>query len=213
MALVVWVLTVLRPRSEQDGQTALMYASANGYTDAMEVLLKAGANLEGKDKFGFTALHVAATTGENEAIKLLLQSGAKVDARDKFGNIALKKAREQKHPEAAKTLEDFMQTGQLPPAESAGSKRPAPESTDEGEQEPSKKGKAVASASGESAGELATVAQSIATHLARAREHAQLARTVLISFSEAGGDAHALAALISKPDMAILVATDPRRQQ
>ena len=71
---------------EQDGQTSLMYASSNGYADAMEVLIKAGANLDARDKFGFTALMVAATTGEAEAIRILIASGAKPDATDNFGN-------------------------------------------------------------------------------------------------------------------------------
>ena len=36
--------------SAQDGQTALMYASANGHLDAMQLLLSSGAKLEGADK-------------------------------------------------------------------------------------------------------------------------------------------------------------------
>jgi len=189
----------------KDGQTALMYASANGYTDAMEVLLKAGANMEGRDKFGFTALHVAATTGEAEAIILLLASGAQLDARDKFGNTALKKAREQKHAEAAKVLEDAA-AGTLPtPSQSSASKRPAPEdSAGEEEKPPSKKGKEKAGTDGDRVDELAEVAQSLGTHLARLREHARLAQAVLLSFAEAGGDPRSLN--LAPEDIALLAA-------
>ena len=183
-----------------------MYASANGYTDAMEVLLKAGANMEGRDKFGFTALHVAATTGEAEAIILLLRSGAQLDARDKFGNTALKKAREQKNAEAAKVLEDAA-TGTLPTLSqsSAASKRPAPEDgAEEEEKPPSKKGKEKAGTDGDRVDELAEVAQSLATHLAQLREHARLAQAMLRSFAEAGGDPRSLN--LAPEDIALLAA-------
>ena len=194
---------------EQDGQTALMYASANGYTDAMDVLIKGGANLEGRDKFGFTALMVAATTGEAEAIISLLAAGAKLDARDKFGNTALKKAREQKNAEATKVLEDATRGVMTAPAQLAAPaqlKRPAPDDSDE---TPVKMGKAKVGADGGSADSLAVVSESIAMHLARAREHAQLAQTVLLSFSEAGGDSRLIN--LSPEDLALLAATNPRR--
>jgi len=89
----------------KDGQTALMYASSNGHIDCIDVLLKAGSNLESRDKFGYTALMIAATTGEVEAIKFLLASGAELDARNRFGHTALAMAREEKHPDAVKLLE------------------------------------------------------------------------------------------------------------
>ena len=104
-----------------------MYASANGYTDAMEVLIKAGANKEGRDKFGFTALMIAATQGEVEAIQFLLASGAQLEATDNFGFTALMKARQQKHPDAAKVLEDAAR----PSGAASSNKRPAPDASDE----------------------------------------------------------------------------------
>jgi len=193
----------------KDGQVALMYASANGYTDVMEILIKAGAKMQTQDKFGFTALHVAATTGEAEAIKLLLLSGANLDARDKFGNSALKKAREQKHAEAAKVLEDAANGILTQPSQSgalAASKRAAPDDGSEEEETkpPSKKGKEKAGVEDEPAVELAEVAQSVASHLARLREHARSAQAVLLSFAEAGGDPRALN--LAPEDVALLAA-------
>jgi len=143
----------------KDGQTALMYASSNGYVDAMEVLIKAGAKLESRDKFGYTALHVAATTGEAKSILLLLASGCNVDARNKFGHSALKMAREEKRAAAIAVLENAMANAsrEATSATSASSssagaaaapvpgpppnkpKRAAPE----GEEAPSKQAKAV----------------------------------------------------------------------
>jgi len=194
----------------KDGQTSLMYASSNGYLDAMDVLIKAGANLDGKDKFGFTALMVAATTGEADAIRSLLASGAKVDATDNFGNTALFKAREQKNAEAAQVLEDFMRTGGVAPPHSAEAaqsapeplKRPAPDDSDDAERAASKRGKAKVEYSTDEL-DVASVSQSVAHHLAQSREHVQLARTVVFSFKEAGGDPRSL--VLSQEDLQLLV--------
>jgi hypothetical protein len=191
-----------------------MYASSNGYVDAMEVLIKAGANLDARDKFGFTALMVAATTGEADAIRLLLQSGAQPDATDNFGNTALFKAREQKNAEAAQVLDAFLSTGTVAPAASASVvvatslKRPAPDGGADGA---SKNGKAKVSASAHGGGEggeagpldSEAVAQSVVQHLAQSREHIQLARAVVFSFKEAGGDPKSL--VLSQEDLQLLV--------
>ena len=95
----------------KDGQTALHYACANGHTDAMAVLFKAGVNLENKDKFGFTALMIAATQGEAEVLKLLLATGANLNAMDNFGKTALMKARDMKHAAAVSVLEEAGRAG------------------------------------------------------------------------------------------------------
>ena len=144
----------------KDGQTALMYASANGNVDAMEVLIKAGAKLETRDKFGYTALHIAATTGEAKSILLLLASGSNVDARNKFGHSALKMAREEKRAAAIAVLENAMaNTSREPTTASSSSgeiaavpvpeppsekpKRAAPEDEMGSEEAPSKQAKVV----------------------------------------------------------------------
>ena len=54
----------LEAGAPKDGQTALMMACANGHIDAVDMLIKSGAKLESRDKFGYTAMHVAATQGE-----------------------------------------------------------------------------------------------------------------------------------------------------
>jgi len=98
-------------RRWQFGETALMYACFFGSTDCTELLLKAGANVEAKEKrvrlaprlsralagrawlmrvgaasrrwqFGNNALMFACINGHTDCAKLLLQAGAKVEAKD-----------------------------------------------------------------------------------------------------------------------------------
>jgi len=83
-------------------------------------------------------------------------------------------------------------------------KRPAP-ATDDSDDGPSKKGKAKADGP-PGADQLPAVQQSVAMHLAKAREHAQLAKTVLVSFAEAGGDPRLIQ--LSAGDKALLGATN-----
>eukprot|EP00900_Chrysochromulina_parva_P016696 jgi/Chrpa1/25027/Chrysochromulina_OHIO_Genome00007502-RA len=89
----------------QDGQTALMYASANGHVEVIKFLLASGAKIEATDNFVFTALMIASTQGELDSIEVLLAAGANLDAKDKFGKTALDKARQCGHADAVKLLE------------------------------------------------------------------------------------------------------------
>ena len=53
------------------GKTALSLAAQNGYTEIVELLLKAGANAEVQDNDGGTPMHRAAWGGHVGAIELL----------------------------------------------------------------------------------------------------------------------------------------------
>ena len=66
---------------DEDGWTALHFASTKGHTDLVELLLQAKADHAIKDNDGFTALHEAARSDHKEVVRLLLDAGASVDVR------------------------------------------------------------------------------------------------------------------------------------
>jgi len=76
-----------------NGETALMEASRSGKLNAVDTLLKKGANVNATDKDGRTALILAARNGNAAVVKTLLKSGAKTDVKDIHGMTALGWAR------------------------------------------------------------------------------------------------------------------------
>lgn len=74
------------------GATALMRAGLTGGIELMEILIKAGADVNGKDNLGSTTLDYAAGAGNVDAIKLLLARGARMkneDGRESALNAAV----------------------------------------------------------------------------------------------------------------------------
>ena len=69
--------------------TALIVASNNGHTDIVEMLLKAGANVDARNKYGYTALIEASWGSHVDIIRMLLKAGADVNAQNHFGRTAL----------------------------------------------------------------------------------------------------------------------------
>ena len=66
-------------RSRQRGQTALMWAAAEGNVEAVEALLKAGADLHARLESGFTPLLFAVREGRIGVVRALLKAGADVN--------------------------------------------------------------------------------------------------------------------------------------
>ena len=75
-----------RARVSVSSQTCLHIATENGELEMMTFLLKGGAPIEAKDRFGYTPLFYTAVDVPHrhqvESIKLLLDAGADVDAKD-----------------------------------------------------------------------------------------------------------------------------------
>ena len=91
---------------DNNGRTALLYASSGPYPETVGLLLRKGAdiNVQGKTE-GFTALMMAAAEGETEVVRVLLLNGASVDVIDRDGDTAKKFAREKGHTEVLELLE------------------------------------------------------------------------------------------------------------
>jgi ankyrin repeat protein len=68
---------------------ALNEAATAGSTEILDLLLKAGAPVNGE---GARALEIAAHAGNTDAVRLLLASGADVDGKTEQGDTALKRA-------------------------------------------------------------------------------------------------------------------------
>ena len=73
----------------EQGGTPLMWAAVSGQTEAIELLVRRGANVNAPSKDGGTALHAAAFLGHENAVEVLLRDGAKVNARNNRGNTPL----------------------------------------------------------------------------------------------------------------------------
>src|SRR5437879_10380271 len=68
---------------DDDGRTGLQIAATNGNLQIEAILIKAGANLDTKDRLGNAALHYATDRNREEMVQLLLDVGATVDAENK----------------------------------------------------------------------------------------------------------------------------------
>lgn len=71
------------------GRSPLHLAAHKGHIEVVQVLLKAGCDLDIQDDGGQTALHRAAVQGNIQVISALLQEGCALDRQDKDGNTAL----------------------------------------------------------------------------------------------------------------------------
>ena len=85
--------------------TALMYASKNGHGTCVKLLLKAGVDVNLKDRNDMTALMYGAINGYDECVELLLKAGADVNTKDRDDMTALALATSNGHAECAKLLQ------------------------------------------------------------------------------------------------------------
>jgi len=90
---------------KSDGSTPLMLAAAMGHTDAVRVLLDAGANVEAVGRMGATSLMMAASLGHIEVVNVLIQHGADINKKHSYaGTTALHFAAEVGHVEVIRAL-------------------------------------------------------------------------------------------------------------
>ncbi|XP_072264738.1 ankyrin repeat domain-containing protein 6 [Pyxicephalus adspersus] len=74
------------------GRTPLHLAAHKGHLNVVQILLKAGCELNIQDDGHQTALHRAAVVGHSDILAVLIQEGCALDRQDKDGNTALHEA-------------------------------------------------------------------------------------------------------------------------
>jgi hypothetical protein len=76
--------------ADQSGMTALHHAVQQGYRDCMDLLLRAGADLNAQNKeHKYTPLHIAILKNRVDVVKLLVGRGASLEMQDKNGRTGL----------------------------------------------------------------------------------------------------------------------------
>ncbi len=76
-------------RDPERGGTPLMWAAVTGRAEAIELLIRRGADVNAVDRDGGTALHAAAFLGHEKAVDVLIRNGAKVNAANSRGETPL----------------------------------------------------------------------------------------------------------------------------
>ncbi len=106
---LVWtpdLLLAQTPSSPQEKLNAeLLEAATNGQTEKVLALIKTGADVNAKDKFGNTALIIAVLDGRTDIVKALIDSPkTDVNAKDNDGDTALIEAATHGRTDIVKAL-------------------------------------------------------------------------------------------------------------
>ncbi|KAG0766809.1 hypothetical protein G6F57_007806 [Rhizopus arrhizus] len=94
-------------KKDTSGRTQLVKWSIRGHIEAVETLLKAGANPCERDNAGYTALHEAALRGKIDVVRILLENNADANARGADLDTPLHDAAENGHSEVVKLLLEY----------------------------------------------------------------------------------------------------------
>ncbi|KAG9852947.1 purine and uridine phosphorylase, partial [Aureobasidium melanogenum] len=70
--------------TDSNGRTALYWASEEGHSNIVQILLDAGADLDAQSDYG-TPLHAASEMGHDKIVQMLLDAGADLDAQSDYG--------------------------------------------------------------------------------------------------------------------------------
>lgn len=92
------------------GETAIIAAASQGHYEAVELLVKKGANLQSRDRTGARAIHVAARRGDSRMIEMLLRSGAEKDIHNDTYETAEDLAEQAGYSHVADVIRDWKST-------------------------------------------------------------------------------------------------------
>ena len=113
-----------------DGATPIIWASRQGKSDAVQILIDAGADVNAAAGSGWTALYAAALNGHEDIVALLVNSGASVKVTmglgDERTNLNLRRMLEEVGLEAATPAALQQQPMSASPPFAAAPPAPAP---------------------------------------------------------------------------------------
>ncbi len=89
---------------DNDGETPLNWAAANGHLDAVGVLLAYTSDVNSTNIDGQTPLFAAANYDQTNEVPLLLANKSKINAKDKYGATPLHWAAQQNYTDMVKLL-------------------------------------------------------------------------------------------------------------
>ncbi|TVR52637.1 MAG: ankyrin repeat domain-containing protein [Spirochaetaceae bacterium] len=106
--LVVSMIAVIAGAVHAQDDASFFRVVRSGTADDVRAALRAGADLDARDRYGLTPLMYAARYNRSvEVLRLLLDAGADVNARDSDGNTALMSAAgSNENPEITQLLID-----------------------------------------------------------------------------------------------------------
>ncbi len=88
----------------KEGESTLMLAAFNGYTEIFNLLIGRNANVNAKTREGWTVLMYFAVCGKTESCSLVLDKGADINARNKDNETALMLAAKSGHADVCRLL-------------------------------------------------------------------------------------------------------------
>ncbi|CAG5895678.1 unnamed protein product [Menidia menidia] len=90
--------------TDEEGNTALQFASASGHENLVRFLLRKGASVDSRNNYGWTPLMQAARFGHLTVAHLLLENGAEINGRNRLGASVLTMAARGGHVHVVKLL-------------------------------------------------------------------------------------------------------------
>ncbi|XP_056290487.1 ankyrin repeat and SAM domain-containing protein 6-like isoform X2 [Pseudoliparis swirei] len=90
--------------TDEEGNTALQFASASGHENLVRFLLRKGTSVDSRNNYGWTPLMQAARFGHLTVAHILLENGAEINGRSRLGASVLTMAARGGHTHVVKLL-------------------------------------------------------------------------------------------------------------